>query len=227
MKFVKLTILLSTLVISSSVYAAGMVPETSLLLVSENEHGASMDVTNTDNEPALLYVQVKDLPDDPLPGLIVTQPVVRVEAGKVQRVRFVLKPSATPLKTEHLKRVIFTTIPELAENKIKVGFKQDLPVIIRPADLPYIDAPWKDLVWTRSGNIIKAKNDTPYIIRLEQKVMLLPSGTKIGIPQPYILPKTTIQAKLPINYTQNDNSVEIYPATRYGYAEGKFNSKLN
>jgi P pilus assembly chaperone PapD len=31
---------------------------------------------------------------------------VRVEAGKTQRVRFVLKNSAEPLKVEHFKRVI-------------------------------------------------------------------------------------------------------------------------
>lgn len=226
MKFVKLTSLLFTLALTSSVYAAGMVPETSLLLVNENEHGTSMDVKNTDSDPALLYVKVRDLPDDPLPGLIVTQPVVRVEAGKVQRVRFILKSSAMPLKTEHLKRVMFTTIPELAENKIKVGFRQDLPVIIRPADLPYLEDPWKDLIWTRIGNIIKAKNDTPYVIRLEQKVMLLPSGTQVSIPQPYILPKTTIQAQLPVSYTRHDNRIEIYPATRYGYAEGKYTSEI-
>lgn len=227
MKYINLTFLFLITILATSVYAVGMVPETSLVLVNENEHGASIDVTNTDSEPSLLYVKIKDLPDDPLPGLIVTQPVVRVEPGKVQRVRFVLKPSVAPLKTEHLKRVVFTSIPQQEENKVKIGFSQDLPVIIRPADLPYVAAPWKDLIWTRSGNSIVATNNTPYVIRLAQRVTLLPSGTEIIAPNPYILPESKVQIALPANKTVNDKRVEIYPATRYGYAVEKFISEIN
>lgn len=226
MKLIRLGVITFITLLSSSVHAVGMVPETSLLLVNENEHGASMDVSNTDSDPALLYVKITDLPDDPLPALIVTQPVVRVEPGKVQRVRFVLKPSATPLKTEHLKRVVFTSIPEQEKNKVKVGFSQDLPVIIRPADLPYVAAPWKELVWSRRGNDLVVTNDTPYVIRLAQRVTLLPSGKGLVLPQPYILPKSHIDISLPAIRIGSDKRIEIYPATRYGYTADKFISEI-
>lgn len=75
----------------STVWLPDGAPDTSLLIVNEDKQGASMDVKNTDAEAQLLYTKIIDLPDDPKPGLIATQPVVRVEAGKTQRVRFVLK----------------------------------------------------------------------------------------------------------------------------------------
>ena len=97
----KKTLLFVFLLSSLKTFAAGMVPDTSLLLIKEDERGASMDVKNTDDSAQLLYTRIVDLPDDPKPGVIVTQPVVRVNAGKTQRVRFVLKDSAEKLKTEH------------------------------------------------------------------------------------------------------------------------------
>jgi P pilus assembly protein, chaperone PapD len=112
MPLLKRTLICACLLASFNTLAAGMVPETSLLIVKEDEQGASMDVKNTDGDAQLLYTKLVDLADDPKPGLIVTQPVVRVDAGKTQRVRFVLKNSAEPLKVEHLKRVIFTAIPQ-------------------------------------------------------------------------------------------------------------------
>lgn len=59
-----------------------MVPETSILLVDAQKGEASMNVTNTDSFPVLLYSNIVELPDgDKSVRLIVSQPVVRVEAG--------------------------------------------------------------------------------------------------------------------------------------------------
>ncbi|CZV75055.1 P pilus assembly protein%2C chaperone PapD [Enterobacter hormaechei] len=91
MLLLKRTLICACLLASCNSMAAGMVPETSLLIVNEDQQGASMDVKNTDAEAQLLYTKIVDLPDDPKPGLIATQPVVRVDAGKTQRVRFVRK----------------------------------------------------------------------------------------------------------------------------------------
>lgn len=92
----KKTLICACLLASFNCLAAGMVPDTSLLLINEEEQGGSMDVKNTDADAQLLYTKIVNLPDDPQPGLIVTQPVTRVDAGKTQRVRFVLKNSAEP-----------------------------------------------------------------------------------------------------------------------------------
>ncbi|MGH0047224.1 fimbria/pilus chaperone family protein [Enterobacter cloacae] len=153
---------------SLQTFAAGMVPDTSLLLINEDERGASMDVKNSDDTAQLLYTRIVDLPDDPTPGVIVTQPVVRVNAGKTQRVRFVLKDSAEKLKTEHLKRVIFSTIPQREQNKVKMVFSQNLPVIIHPAGLDVNMEPWKDLRWQIKNGNLTVVNDTPYVVRMEQ-----------------------------------------------------------
>ncbi|ECI0415416.1 molecular chaperone [Salmonella enterica subsp. salamae] len=216
-------------VLSSAVtMAAGMVPETSLLLVNEEEHGASMDVKNTDEQAQLLYTKIVNLPDDTTgPELIVTQPVVRLEAGKIQRVRFVLKDAAQKTNVEHLKRVIFSAIPQVEKNKVKMLFTQNLPVIIRPAGLAPMADPWKDLRWSINAGKVVVKNDTPYVVRLEQTLKVLPSGNIQKIKKSYILPGQTLTAEpQKIAASATDNKVEFYPATRYGYKVDKFVAEI-
>jgi P pilus assembly chaperone PapD len=203
-----------------------MVPDTSLLLIKEDERGASMDVKNTDDSAQLLYTRIVDLPDDPKPGVIVTQPVVRVNAGKTQRVRFVLKDSAEKLKTEHLKRVIFSTIPQREQNKVKMVFSQNLPVIIHPAGLEVNMEPWKDLHWQIKGGSLTVVNDTPYVVRMEQNAKLLPSGTQVKFDKSYILPGQTMKATSGSTISGQDNKVEIYPATRFGYKASSYIAEL-
>ncbi len=69
---------------SVAVHAEGMVPETSLLIIDEATHSGTINVKNTDSHPSLLYTNVVDLPDDTGLKLIATQPVVRLELGKVR-----------------------------------------------------------------------------------------------------------------------------------------------
>lgn len=222
MLLLKRTLICACLLASFNSMAAGMVPDTSLLIVNEDEQGSSMDVKNTDQEAQLLYTKIIDLPDDPKPGLIVTQPVVRVDAGKTQRVRFVLRSSAEPLKVEHFKRVIFTAIPQREKNKVKVVFSQNLPVIIHPKDLAVNLEPWKDLTWQAKGGVVTVENKTPYVVRMEQKVTLLPSGTKAKLSKTYILPGEKLTASVTGNIPSNTRQIEIYPATRYGYKAKSF-----
>lgn len=222
----KKTLLYAFLLSSLKTFAAGMVPDTSLLLIKEDERGASMDVKNTDDSAQLLYTRIVDLPDDPKPGVIVTQPVVRVNAGKTQRVRFVLKDSAEKLKTEHLKRVIFSTIPQREQNKVKMVFSQNLPVIIHPAGLEVNMEPWKDLHWQIKGGSLTVVNDTPYVVRMEQNAKLLPSGTQVKFDKSYILPGQTMKATSGSTISGQDNKVEIYPATRFGYKASSYIAEL-
>lgn len=217
MLLLKRTLICACLLASFNGIAAGMVPDTSLLIVNEDEQGASMDVKNTDAEAQLLYTKIIDLPDDPKPGLIVTQPVVRVDAGKTQRVRFVLKSSTEPLKVEHFKRVIFTAIPQREKNKIKVVFSQNLPVIIHPTGLAVNIEPWKDLTWQIKNGNVTVENNTPYVVRMEQKVKLLPSGSFAKLDKSYILPGEKMTASASNKFSSTEKQVEIYPATRYGY----------
>jgi len=222
----KKTLLCVYLFSSLQTFAAGMVPDTSLLLINEDERGASMDVKNSDDNAQLLYTRIIDLPDDPTPGVIVTQPVVRVNAGKTQRVRFVLKDSAEKLKTEHLKRVIFSTIPQREQNKVKMVFSQNLPVIIRPAGLDVNMEPWKGLRWQIKNGNLTVLNDTPYVVRMEQKAKLLPSETQVKFEKSYILPGQTMIATPENKLSGLNNKVEIYPATRFGYKASSYVAEL-
>lgn len=222
----KKTLLCVCLFSSLQTFAAGMVPDTSLLLINEDERGAIMDVKNSDDNAQLLYTRIVDLPDDPTPGVIVTQPVVRVNAGKTQRVRFVLKDSAEKIKTEHLKRVIFSTIPQREQNKVKMVFSQNLPVIIRPAGLDVNMEPWKGLRWQIKNGNLTVLNDTPYVVRMEQKAKLLPSETQVKFEKSYILPGQTMIATPENKLSGLNNKVEIYPATRFGYKASSYVAEL-
>ncbi|STR50079.1 putative fimbrial chaperone protein [Klebsiella oxytoca] len=149
----KKTLLLSILILTTRANASGMVPETSVLLVDEQKGEVSMNLTNSDPHPSLLYTKVVDLADsDKSIRLIVTQPVVRVEQGDTQKIRFILQTSK-PLQHEEFKRVTFEGIPPKEKEKLKttVTIRQDLPVIIHPAGLPEEPAPWKHLVWRKKG----------------------------------------------------------------------------
>mgnify|MGYP003230655054 CR=1 FL=1 len=72
--------------------ATGMQPDSSLLLIQEKESGGSMNVTNTDNIPSLLYTQVINVDgEDDTIKLLPTQPVVRVEGGRLSKFDLFLK----------------------------------------------------------------------------------------------------------------------------------------
>ena len=100
-----------------------------------------------------------DLPDDKGLKLVTTQPVVRLEPGQTQQLRFILQTSK-PLDVEHYKRVTFEGIPPKSDdNKVKIGIniRQDLPVLIRPAKLAVVTDAWKFLEWTASGTSVTVK----------------------------------------------------------------------
>lgn len=197
-------------------FATGMVPETSVLLVDAKNGEASMNVTNTDSLPSLLYTNIVDLPDsDKSVRLIVSQPVVRVEGGRVQRMRFLLQTSA-PLKYEQLKRVTFEGIPpkEKGKDRVSVTVRQDLPVIIHPAGLVEETQPWKFLEWKKEGDRLILSNPSDYVVRMTQVIKTLPSNKTGALNKTYMLPHTSTTVKLP---TATDTQIEFYPASRYGY----------
>ena len=113
-----LSVLNSVLLLSVSGYlcfagvavAEGMLPETSVVILHEEQGEATINIKNTDEAPALLHSVVENVPEDVEPLLIVTPPITRVEAGETQLVRFIATLK-TPLKTQRLKRVTFEGIP--------------------------------------------------------------------------------------------------------------------
>lgn len=221
----KRSVFFSLLFISKSIFATGMVPETSVLLVDADKGEASMNVTNTDSTPVLLYTDIVDLPEsDKNIRLIVSQPVVRVEAGAVQRMRFMLQ-SPVPLTKEELKRVTFEGIPPKEKNgvKVSVSIRQDLPVIIHPAGLAQDLTPWTHLTWSKQGSSLVVTNPSNYVVRMTSTFTTLPSGKQGTLNKTYLLPQTSMTLALP---SLSDTKVEFYPASRYGYKGERYVAPL-
>ncbi|MEB6380715.1 fimbria/pilus chaperone family protein [Leclercia adecarboxylata] len=221
----KHSVIYSLLFLSMQACATGMVPETSVLLVNAEKGEASMNITNTDSAPALLYTNIVDLPEsNKNVRLIVSQPVVRVEPGAVQRIRFMLQMDK-PLTQQELKRVTFEGIPPKIKGKerLAVTIRQDLPVIIHPAGLKEDATPWKHLQWIKSGDAIVVKNPSDYVVRMTTGFTSLPSGQQGSLKNTYLLPHTSMTVTLP---DKADTKVEFYPASRYGYKGERYTASL-
>jgi P pilus assembly chaperone PapD len=223
MKKIALSALL--ILFASRCFASGMVPETSVLLVDEGKGEASMNVTNTDDKPTLLYTRIAELPDsNATTRLVATQPVVRVEAGQIQRVRFMLH-TAAPLQQQELKRVTFEGIPpkEKGKSQLAITVRQDLPVIIHPAGLAQDLEPWRHIQWQKKGGDLEVVNPSKYVVRLANAFTTKPSGKEGLLPATYLLPGARITVKLPAT---TDTSVTFLPASRYGYQGASYTAVL-
>ncbi|WP_238340351.1 fimbria/pilus chaperone family protein [Pseudomonas sp. SWRI92] len=209
-----------------SAQGAGMVPETPVVIVDEGKGEATLTVRNTDAQPALLHSSVIHLPEDEEHLLVVSPPVARVEPGQSQQVRFILH-SAAPLKTERLKRVVFEGIqsrPAASGAQITMGVRQNIPVILRPAGLAVDRAPWRRLVWSAKGGMVRVNNPSPYVVRLAGSVSLVPGGAMLDLGRTYILPGET----LTLSTTSSlGTHVRLVPATTYGFATDSYDAHLS
>lgn len=216
---------------ASSARADGMVPQTSVVIVNEADREASLIVTNSDKRASLLLVTLQDIPEDKEKLLRAEPMVTRVEPGKTQMVRFILQ-TKTPLKTQRLKRVLLEGVPDRDSAKpgamrIGIGVRQNLPVIISPAGLPRRDDPWTLLAWSRVGDELEVRNDSPYVVRMGQEVHLLP-GTATGtLPRAYVLPGEHLKVSVKDAATSAAaTKVRITPATVYGYIVDNYDAPL-
>ncbi len=69
---------------SGMAVADGMQPETTVVVLYEENGEATINIKNTDPGPALLHSVIENIPEDKEPLLIVTPPITRVEAGETQ-----------------------------------------------------------------------------------------------------------------------------------------------
>ena len=211
------------------ILAAGMVPETSVVLVNASDGEGSINLTNTDDHAVLLYTSIENLPEDQEALLLVTSPIVRVEPGEKQLVRFVLQ-SDNPLTTQRYKRVIFEGIPQKDSSgkaKVSLTVRQNLPVIISPADLPPKTDPWTLLKWEVKGQTLTVRNESRYVVRLSQQLDLIPSGGKLMLPRTYMLPGQSDRLPIPADIALGvDEKVRIYPASIYGYQGASYEAPL-
>lgn len=207
--------------------ADGMVPETPVLILEEKNGEATMKVRNTDNVPSLLHTVIRSIPEDDEELLVVTPPVARVEPGETQLVRFLLQSKA-PLKVERLKRIAFEGIKpqeQYTGPRVTMSVEQNIPAVIRPANLPLEREAWKHLVWTREGDELVVRNPSPYVVRLSGVFMLLPSNESLDLGRHYVLPQTEQRLALPKDMG-TQTAVRLRPATLYGFAVPPYEAAL-
>jgi P pilus assembly chaperone PapD len=199
--------------------ADGMRPETTVVVLYEEDGEATINIKNTDAGPALLHSVIENVPEDLEPLLIVTPPITRVEGGDTQLVRFISTLKA-PLKTQRLKRVSFEGIPQARTAggaTIGLTLRQNLPLILHPKGLPRHHKPWELLAWKRNAGHLTVHNDSAYVVRLAPDLQLLPHKGVATLPRTYILPGEVLTAKVD-GSLNGVASVEIQPATVYGFS---------
>ncbi|HBK0691176.1 TPA: fimbria/pilus periplasmic chaperone, partial [Escherichia coli] len=207
---------------SSHGWTAGMQPETPVLEVYEEDGEASINVTNTGSDAALLYVRTSLIDEEKNSGikLIPTQPVVRVESGKRQQVRFILQ-TTKPLMVEHMMRAQFSGIPsknadeKKTDNiKLNVIYTQDIPVIITPKNIKKNKEPWGDLKFKQQGTNLQVVNTGAYVIRLSPEIIIPENNKMVDLLRTFILPGETLTATL--SSSLPINQVILQPLSRYG-----------
>jgi len=206
-----------------------MVPETSVVIVEQEDGEGAINVKNTDAFPVLLLTTLENIEDDGENLLTITPPTARVEPGNSQRVRFIIT-NKEPLKTERLKRVTFEGVPpqQKGKNEVRVTMRQNLPVIIRPAGLEKDLSPWKRLAWKQIGGSITVSNPSPYVVRLGQGIQTLPDNTNWTLPNTYVLPGQTLTIKPDDNTNPGEaQQVRISPATTWGYTVNTYDAPLS
>ncbi|WP_223490398.1 fimbria/pilus chaperone family protein [Pseudomonas sp. A-RE-19] len=211
---------------SALVMAAGMVPQTPVVIVDEALGEATLNVKNSDEQPALLYSTIEHIAEDDEPLLLLTPPVARVEPGQSQQVRFILR-SAKPLETERLKRVVFEGIkPRQGTDgaRLSLGVRQNIPVILRPANLAVERMPWKHLLWSVVGEQVQVSNPGPYVVRLARSVSVIPGGAMLDLGRTYILPGEVLTLAAASTLGTH---VRIFPATTYGFAVDSHDAPLS
>ncbi|WP_249672316.1 fimbria/pilus chaperone family protein [Pseudomonas abieticivorans] len=213
----------------TKVIAAGMVPDTTVLRVNVADGEATINVTNTDNTPSLLYTSLTSLDQGPQPFLLASPPIARVEPGEKQLVRFMLKPGQS-ITRQTMGRVIFEGFPQRQtseDTEIAVTVRQNLPVIIHPKGLPENTQPWKELSWSLEPSGLVVRNDSPYVVRLSQQLNLLPDNLSLQLPHSYILPDTQLQLELPTPLQDaTQRTVRLYPASQYGFQGQPYDVQL-
>ncbi|TBL66327.1 fimbria/pilus chaperone family protein [Hafnia alvei] len=231
-RYLKNCILLSFAIIApilsvSTANASGMKLETSVVVVNTADGEGVMTLKNTDAKPVLLYSSVENLPGDKEESLVVTPPVVRVNPGDNQTVRFMLK--TPPKAVEQFKRAIFEGIPasDKTSEKLQITVRQNVPLIIHPSGLKENLEPWTLLQFKQIGSdSLQITNSGAYVVRMNPTITVLPQNISGVMPRAYMLPGDVVTVKFNSPVT-NGQQAKITPANLYGYFVEPYKTSLS
>ena len=222
------TLFVSSLIVTGA-HAAGMIPETSVVILNEVNGEATINIKNSDSRPALLYSQILPVENDDENLIVLTPPVARVDPGETQAIRFLLQ-TTEPLKVQRLRRVVFEGIPpkdDSAGVRVNMNVRQNLPVIIHPKDLPMDKEPWRRLKWSIQNSKLQVTNPDAYVVRLDQAITLMPSNSIVQLPRSYLLPGEVVTLDVPSDTLNTLKDIILSPATVYGYTVDKYTAPVS
>lgn len=194
-----------------------MKPEHPVLFIDDKSREATINVENTEASTALLHSSLQTLPEEPENKLIITPQLARVEPGKKQQIRVLLK-EGVKLTHQTLQRINFIAVPaeDGDKNRVRVTVGQNIPVILSPASLPVNTTPWTGLKAERAQGAIKIANPTPWLVRLTTQAEALPGNQRLTLPKTYILPQETLTIPLSSSALSSATSIRLHPVTRFG-----------
>lgn len=217
---------------AQTVRADGMTPESSIVILPTNQASTSILVKNTGQTTDMLVVDIEPIDEDTVEVASIDPPsgTTTVKPGKQQKVTFTLLDEIRKTEVQRLRRVVFEGAKGTAKgakkrNQVGVTVRQNLPLIIHPAQLELVRDPWKFLKWTVADGNLTVSNDSPYVVRLSQEFESLPSNAELGLPRSYVLPNARLTIKLP-SEAANDDRVRIHPATVYGFQIDHFDAPV-
>lgn len=215
----KKSLLVTLLFVTSTALASGVMPETSTVILDDADGGGSINVKNTEATPVLLYTRINNLKDDSDPTVIASQPVVRLEAGETQKVRFLINGTLRD-SVEHIKRVVFESIPVSEGNasKFAMSVSQDLPLLIEPKNLKSEKNVWQKIKWEKLSNVIRMTNTSAEVVRFQPQVQAIPTNEKLTLKKSYILPHETMDITVK---NASVSKIVFSPVTKYGYSAGE------
>ncbi|HFK3815946.1 TPA: fimbria/pilus periplasmic chaperone [Escherichia coli] len=208
------------LIASSSVFALGMQPETTIVVLNQDVGEASISVKNTNDSPSLLQTKIVDQ-DDSKGALVLAAPsIVKLESGEEQIVRFFLQASGE-LKHQQLKRVRFIGLPARSENSkdnssLSVAVSQSIPLIVNPVGLKPDKEPWKNLNYNFQNGKLELNNPSPYVVRLYPQIRI--NGEILKLPRSSLSPKEKVE----IDYKRPPTEVKIKPVGLYGEVRDEY-----
>ncbi|MBP6121728.1 MULTISPECIES: fimbria/pilus chaperone family protein [Providencia] len=220
MKKIISTITLFLIVLASFSAKASFQLETMTVILDAGETRKVFNVKNTTKEPILLSTKVSDL-DGSKPmakDIMVSPPIIRIEPNESQQINFVLK-QGIDLKQEEILKVSFQGVGASKKNSAKMPIRQDIAMLISPANLSVNQKPWDNVSASQKNNELTLQNKSDQVVRLSPSVTALPSEEVYSIGQFYLRPNEskTIEVKGTVQ------EVTFSPLSRYGFklAENK------
>jgi len=167
-KFLIALVLLSTAAANAN---ASVVLGGTRVIYDGSKKEASISVRNDDKKPYLVqsWVDNFDVKDTLTPPFTVTPPLFRIEPESGNAVRIVLTDPRLPTDRESVYWLNVKSIPPSdpnSKNSLNISINNKIKLIYRPADIPSAEAAssYEMLHFTKQGNILSAKNPTPYYV---------------------------------------------------------------